>query len=157
MQILSFEKSPKNLQKKQNQLHLPCTFISYRCSMIKAILFDLDDTLYDYEAAHQVALKKVFTKIAKATGKSVEMLRIVYEISQKEIKRLLIGTAASHNRDLYFQRFFEYLNQEMKHKIVPHKIINCYEYYRKNFYQAMKQEKATSQMLKYLKKKKIKT
>ncbi|MDR0607862.1 MAG: HAD hydrolase-like protein [Candidatus Peribacteria bacterium] len=87
--------------------------------MIKAVLFDLDDTLYDYEAAHSIALHKVFSKIQKTTHTSIEMLQIVFEISQKEIKRQLIGLAASHNRDLYFQKFFEHLNKEMKNKILP--------------------------------------
>jgi putative hydrolase of the HAD superfamily len=125
--------------------------------MIKAFLFDLDDTLYDYEAAHQTALNKVFHKIQKTTSTSIEMLQIIFEISQKEIKRQLIGLAASHNRDLYFQRFFEHFNKEMKNKILPHEIIGCYEYYRKAFYKAMKSEEASHQLLNYLKKKKIKT
>jgi putative hydrolase of the HAD superfamily len=125
--------------------------------MIKAFLFDLDDTLYDYEATHQIALRKVFNKIQKTTHISIEMLQIVFEISQKEIKRQLIGLSASHNRDLYFQRFFEHLNKEMKNKILPQEIIKCYEYYRKSFYKAMKREEATNQLLKYLKKKNIKT
>ena len=125
--------------------------------MIKAVLFDLDDTLYDYEYAHQISLKKVFSKLKKTTNMSIEMLKIIFEISQSEVKRQLIGTAASHNRDLYFQKFFENLNQQMRYKILPKEIIHYYELYRKYFYNAMQKEKASSQLLKYLKKNKIKT
>ena len=35
--------------------------------MIKAVFFDLDDTLYDYEYAHQKALSVLFSHIHKRT------------------------------------------------------------------------------------------
>lgn len=146
---------PEFAKKRKESIIQYLYFLSHL--MIKAVLFDLDDTLYDYEAAHQVALKKVFTKLVTTTGKSVEMLQIVFEISQKEIKRQLVGLSASHNKDLYFQRFFEHLNKEMKNKILPREIIDCYEGYRKSFYKAMRKERATKQLLEYLKNKGIKT
>ena len=35
--------------------------------MIKAVFFDLDDTLFDYEYAHQKALSALFQRIQKYT------------------------------------------------------------------------------------------
>lgn len=44
-------------------------------SEIKAVLFDLDDTLYDYEYAHKRALKKMFSQLQKIIGMKKELKR----------------------------------------------------------------------------------
>jgi FMN phosphatase YigB (HAD superfamily) len=57
---------------------------------IKAALFDLDDTLFDYEYAHQIAMKKMFFQLQKIVGMKLELLEIVFEMAQQEVKRQLI-------------------------------------------------------------------
>ncbi len=85
------------------------------------------------------------------------MIHLLFEIAQKDVKRQLVGTAASHNRDLYFQKFFEKINAETKYKIQPKEIITIYDLYRDAFYKAMKKEVWSNRLLKYLKRKGIKT
>ena len=57
---------------------------------IKAVLFDLDDTLFDYEFCHQAATKKIFQEIHKATNTPLELVPLLFEIAQKEVKTQLL-------------------------------------------------------------------
>lgn len=124
---------------------------------IKAILFDLDDTLFDYEKCHQAASKHIFYEIHQKTKTPLELVPLLFEIAQKEVKMQLLGTAASHNKDLYFQKIFEKMNSQMKNKIMPKDILHIFEEYWKVFYATIRRERATIALLKYLKKKGIKT
>jgi beta-phosphoglucomutase-like phosphatase (HAD superfamily) len=56
----------------------------------KAVFFDLDDTLFDYETCHQAATKRIFKDIHKITGTPTELIPIVFEIAQKEVKTQLL-------------------------------------------------------------------
>ena len=58
--------------------------------MIKAVFFDLDDTLFDYEYAHQKALSALFLHIQKHTKMSLDLISIVFSIAQKEVKMQLL-------------------------------------------------------------------
>ena len=58
--------------------------------MIKAVFFDLDDTLFDYEHAHQKALSVLFSHISKSTNMSIDLIALVFSIAQKDIKMQLI-------------------------------------------------------------------
>lgn len=124
---------------------------------IKAVLFDLDDTLFDYERCHQAASKEIFHEIHKRTKTPLELVPLLFEIAQKEVKMQLLWTAASHNKDLYFQKVFEKMNSQMKNKIMPKDILHIFDRYRKVFYATIKRERASTELLKYLKRKNIKT
>ena len=124
---------------------------------IKAIFFDLDDTLFDYERCHQAATKRIFEDIHKITGTPTELIPIIFEIAQKEVKTQLLWTAASHNKDLYFQKIFEKINNQIKNKIMAKDTVLIYNNYRKTFFSTLKRERYTVYLLKYLKKKWIKT
>lgn len=124
---------------------------------IKAVLFDLDDTLFDYESCHQEATKEIFKEIHKLTKTPLELIPILFEIAQKEVKMQLLWTAASHNKDLYFQKIFEKMNSQMKNKILPKDILHIFDRYWKVFYSTIKRERASTKLLKYLKRKGIKT
>ena len=76
----------------------------------KGLLLDLDNTLYDYNAAHMHALYSVtnyFTQLHKID--EIEFYDL-YNISRSEIHNDLINTASSHSRILYFQKLNEKLN-----------------------------------------------
>lgn len=126
-------------------------------STIKAVLFDLDDTLFDYETCHQAASKRIFEEIAKLTTTPFELVPLLFELAQKEVKMQLLGTAASHNKDLYFQKIFEKMSPQLKNQIKPSHIIHIFDLYRKTFYRTITKEKASIQLLKFLRKKGIKT
>ncbi len=78
---------------------------SFLISRIKGIIFDLDNTLYNYEPAHRAGLiashKKypVNSSFAKYVAK--------YETARINNEQFLFGTGSSHNRLLYFQRMLE--------------------------------------------------
>jgi len=101
---------------------------------MKTIIFDIDHTLYNYEIVHHYALNKVFQKIQKITWTKISLLEIIYDISKKEIYRQLVWSAASHNKELQFQRIFEHLHQTVEPKI----ILDLYNIYWKNFLKKMK-------------------
>ena len=79
-----------------------------------AIIFDTDNTLYPYEPAHQAATKAVEAKVEDLLGINKDRFSKVFDISKKEIKRLLGNTASSHSRLLYIQRTLENLGMKTK-------------------------------------------
>jgi len=74
-----------------------------------AILFDTDNTLYDYGPANALAEKSVEAKVLNLLGVNPDIFRATYEQSKQQIKSQLGHTASSHSRLLYFQRLLELL------------------------------------------------
>ena len=74
-----------------------------------AIIFDTDNTLYEYGPANAKAEKAVEIKVENLLGISSELYHSTYQKSKREIKAQLGDTASSHSRLLYFQRFLELL------------------------------------------------
>ncbi|MBT4376392.1 HAD family hydrolase [archaeon] len=120
--------------------------------MKKAILFDLDDTLYDYSKAHTKAIDGVYTFLKKEIGIPKKKFVELFNKSKDTIKRDLSGTASSHNRVLYFQKFIEMTHQTVD----PNLILKLYEKYWSSFLDAMILGKGVLETLKELKKRKIK-
>lgn len=75
----------------------------------KAVLLDLDNTLYDYETAHRPALEAAITFLSDASGFGVDTVGGAYKEGRSQINRELSGQGASHSRLLYFQRVSELL------------------------------------------------
>ena len=74
-----------------------------------AIIFDTDNTLYEYKPANEAAEIAVEKKVKNILGINSEIYRNTYIQSKKEIKKQLGKTASSHSRLLYYQRFLEIL------------------------------------------------
>ena len=74
-----------------------------------AILFDFDNTLYDYEPAKEAGMLAVSDKAKKKTGVGSDEFDAAFAKARLEIKKQLGKTASSHNRLLYFQRTLEIL------------------------------------------------
>lgn len=108
----------------------------------KAILLDLDDTLYDYEYAHQQGMDAVFAYIASHTSRSYAELEQVFQLAKNSVKADLGATAASHNRMLYFQRMFEYL-----HVNAQVHTLEAYRLYWDTFLPAMRLKKGVHAFL----------
>ena len=72
-----------------------------------AVLFDLDNTLYPYDPAHQAAMVAVRGKIHRLFNVEGERFQEIFEVARAEVKARLLGTAGAHSRLLYFQRAFE--------------------------------------------------
>ena len=77
--------------------------------MIKAIVFDLDDTLYGFEALDKEAGSRVCNLVCKELEITEATYEEAYLYGRGETKRRLKEVAASHNRMLYFQTALEYL------------------------------------------------
>ncbi|MFH0808525.1 MAG: HAD-IA family hydrolase [archaeon] len=118
----------------------------------KAVLFDLDNTLYDYEAPHRKALKSVYDVLKNEIGISFAKFKELYKISKAEIHRELTGSASSHNRVLYFQRLIE----KTHNTVDPMIILKLYSVYWDTLLKNMKLGKGVLDTLKELKKRGLK-
>ena len=92
--------------------------------MIKAVVFDLDNTLYAYDPLDQEAGQRVQDFTCRMLGISKDRYQEAYQFGRAETKRKLGNVAASHNRLLYFQKTLEYM------KVTPMPLsLQMYEMY----------------------------
>ena len=77
----------------------------------KGIIFDLDNTIYNYDNSHKKALHETFLYIIKNSNNEheIEELTEIYETVSTKIKYELSNTASSHNKGIYFKQLLEYL------------------------------------------------
>lgn len=75
--------------------------------MIRAVIFDLDGTLYDYEACNVIAEDKLSLEAEKCLGMDSETFHRILKEAKEAVKDRLGNVAASHNRLLYMQRMCE--------------------------------------------------
>lgn len=100
--------------------------------MIKAVVFDLDNTLYAYDSLDREAGQRVQDFICRTLGISEDKYREAYQFGRAETKKQLGDVAASHNRLLYFQKTLEYM------KVKPMSLsLQMYEMYWGTFLEKM--------------------
>ena len=75
----------------------------------KALLLDIDNTLYDYNSTHAIAKKRVIEFCKNQFSIDETTLSKAYDKARKKVHIELSETAASHNRLLYFQKMCEIL------------------------------------------------
>ncbi len=118
--------------------------------MIKAVIFDLDGTLYDYAKLDKEAGRNVEVFTCKALGISLDKFREAYRFGREETKKRLDDFGAGHNRLLYFQKTLEYLG------IPPMPLsLQMYEQYWGTFLQNMTLFPGVKEVFQYLQKKQI--
>ncbi len=78
-------------------------------SLPDTVLFDMDNTFYDYHHAHTAALTAISEKIATSFSLPLTDVEKAYAEARNQIKEQLQKTASSHSRVLYFQRMLEIL------------------------------------------------
>ncbi len=76
----------------------------------KAVIFDLDDTLYDYESLNIIATEAVKHALCSKLSIDTQTFNTLYKNARENVKILLAHTASSHNRLLYFQSLLEELS-----------------------------------------------
>lgn len=87
--------------------------------MIKTVIFDLDDTLYDYTNGHRMAMYAVCTYFREEFNLSTEETsRMFQQILERQLTEMG-PVAASHTRILRFQQMLE----ELDLPIFPHAMI----------------------------------
>lgn len=77
--------------------------------MIRALLFDLDDTLYDYAPCNREALAAVHGLLNTHCQCSPSEFSAVHDAVRADLAGRLHGQAASHNRSLFFKHIVERL------------------------------------------------
>jgi putative hydrolase of the HAD superfamily len=113
----------------------------------RAILFDLDNTLYDYDVPHEKALIATYQKLKTEIKISRKKFNHLFKVSKEEIHRELAGTASAHNRILYFQRLIE----KTHNTVHPSLILDLYYAYWNTFLKNTAEEKESTRLLKELK------
>lgn len=79
---------------------------------IKAVIFDLDNTLYDYDAAHETAFRVLCGYAEKTLGLSEADFSAIYDsVMEEQITRSGGAYAAIHNRMIRFQMILERLKK----------------------------------------------
>lgn len=92
---------------------------------IHAIIFDLDDTLYDFSSVHKLALRNVYEIYKTVVSATFEEFEKDYNDTKRVVKRSLSGSASSHNRIIYFQKMIE----AKHHTVQPEIIMQLYHAY----------------------------
>lgn len=84
--------------------------------MIKAVIFDIDGTLYDYDTAHEAAFRAVTEYGARNFGLSAEEFRNLHRQGDRTLRNH-IGTlnASIHNRLIRYQLMLEDIHQPITH------------------------------------------
>lgn len=80
--------------------------------MIKAVVFDLDDTVYDYRFCDRYAVERLRRHCMKAFSIQGEEFNQAYGKAKQIVKERLGNVGASHNRMLYMQTFLELIAQK---------------------------------------------
>lgn len=80
--------------------------------MINAVIFDLDNTIYDYDICHDVAMGKL--KLFACEKYSIEesVFEDNFACAKTNVKNRLGSIGASHNRMLYMQGFLENIGRK---------------------------------------------
>ncbi len=89
----------------------------------KALLLDIDDTLYSYDRAHFFAMKSIISFFKKNFKIEKKFIISTYNEARKKVHLELGLTAASHNRLIYFQKMCEYLEiNPLKYSLKIHEL-----------------------------------
>lgn len=78
--------------------------------MIKAVVFDLDNTLYDYDAINEKAIENTCRWLCEKAGVSREEFHRAFHEGRAKTKQHMRDCASRHNRMIYFQKTTECLN-----------------------------------------------
>lgn len=100
---------------------------------IKAVLIDLDNTLYEYEKCNTAGLDAVFDKLSSIFDMPKEAVKETFDQSRKLVKQWLKDTSASHSRFLYFQKTIERLKGSTDIKLTQ----DIHDLFWKNYFSQM--------------------
>lgn len=75
--------------------------------MIKAIIFDIDNTLYDYDKAHKAAFQELCRYVSGRFGWDQEFFEREHKLALEEMRSIAGEQSAVHNRLIRYQRILE--------------------------------------------------
>jgi len=97
--------------------------------MFNYLIFDLDETIYNYEYCHQKALDLTFNKINNDF--TINEIHKIFDDEKKKFQLIIGNTAASHNKFIRFKKLFE------RCKISLTKLDEYYKIYENEFNKSM--------------------
>ena len=91
--------------------------------MVKAVVFDIDNTLYSYDAAHAVAWEALCAYARENLGMDADVFLQQHKAAQKTVKeRLGADVAALHDRQLRYQVLLEENGKPLHHAIAMNEL-----------------------------------
>lgn len=81
--------------------------------MFNYILFDLDNTIYNYNFSHEKGLNKLFYRINQEFGINIEDLKHNFKIGKQKFQNYCYGNASSHNKFIQIKKLFEKYNLDL--------------------------------------------
>lgn len=113
--------------------------------MMRAVIFDLDDTLYSCIPLDKKAKENVARFTCAELAISKEQYQEAYQFGRRETKKRLANVGSGHNRLLYCQKTLEYLG------IPPMPLsLRMYEEYWGTFFREMELFPGVRELLRYL-------
>lgn len=126
----------------------------------KGVIFDLDNTIYDYDLCHQHAINNIYSDLSSEFNFDKKYISDILEYNKKIFKIESGNIASSHNRFIYFKMLFEELSLrstcEGRIKIDIKNINKYYLNYWKYFFEKCRLNEGVLELLNFLKNKKIK-
>jgi HAD superfamily hydrolase (TIGR02253 family) len=120
--------------------------LSTKKTALKAVLFDLDNTLYAYDPCNEAALRHVCAMLNNASPITWEKFRTLHDEVRSELAIRLKHQAASHNRVIFFKEICERLAGRPQPKLA----VELYQAYWQEFYRHMQVEPDALQVLEAL-------
>lgn len=78
--------------------------------MNKVVIFDLDNTFYEYQTTHDYSLRKLFEY--QELYEEIEDFLNSYKKAKSQVKSIVGDSTSSHNRILYFKKMLENENKD---------------------------------------------
>lgn len=119
---------------------------------LKAVLFDLDNTLYDFSTAHKLALRAMAEYGESRFDVPARRFLLAYQQADKQLKEELPYVAACHNRVLISQRMLELLG--LPSVVTP---LELYETYWSTLLHSIKPREGVVELLSRLHHQRIRT
>lgn len=120
--------------------------------MIKTVLFDIDNTVYDYDKAHEKAIEQVYCYCHKKFHWEKSLTKtLLYEAQQEEKQVLSSDCAALHNRLIRYQLMLE----KQGKNLFPH-VQNLYHAYWDTLLKVMKPEPGILQLFEWINRQNLK-
>lgn len=119
---------------------------------IKAVFFDLDNTLYPYDLCNTYAQKKVFESLTKKYSLDLKTVQKHFKEARLLTHQRLKNTAASHHRLFYLQTVLEKITGRTQVK----ETLILSDLFWKSYFQKMHLHPGWLKILKSLKQKNIK-
>ena len=124
-----------------------------RLDTVRAVIFDLDDTMYNYRAADEAAFAAVADYAKKRFGLEMEKTRELHDRCFARQKRELgENQAGIHSRIVRFEKLLE----ELKKPVFPH-ALNMTDLYWNTFLDNMTPEPGITELLRVLRLRGIQT